>query len=155
MQHIIFFKRPAQLYFCDSLMLWLLVQIKAEVTYQAQRLGHHASLAVWGGNNEVETAFAWFPESRTNPNLFSVDFSVLFVETIREAILSVDKSIAFVDSSPSNGVYSTDPYVKRYGLHHRLLYIYPNYFVLLRRLKNCRLPASLLSHGCHNLFRMS
>ena len=98
-------------------MLQFIVQVKAEITYQAQRIGHHASLAIWGGNNEVETAFGWFPESRSNPNLFSVDFTVLFVETIREAILSVDKSVAFVDSSPSNGVYSTDPYVKRYEYH--------------------------------------
>ena len=90
-----------------------MVQVKAEVAYQAQRIGHHASLAIWGGNNEVETAFAWFPESRTNPNLFSVDFSVLFVETVRQAILSVDKNMAFVDSSPSIGVYSLNPYVKR------------------------------------------
>lgn len=95
-------------------------QVKAEVTYQAQRIGHHASLAIWGGNNEVETAFTWFPEPRTNPNLFAVDFNVLFVETVREAILSVDSSVAFVDTSPSNGVYSLNPYVKRFV--HPFLY---------------------------------
>ena len=101
-----------------SALLCCIAQVKAEVAYQAQRIGHHASLAIWGGNNEVETAFAWFPEPRTNPNLFSVDFSVLFVDTVREALLSVDKGIAFVDTSPSNGIYSLDPYVKRSALNH-------------------------------------
>ena len=85
------------------------------MAYQARRLGHHASLAIWGGNNEVETSFTWFTESRANPNLFSVDYSVLFVETVRQAILSVQPGVSFVDSSPSKGVFSLNPYIKRQG----------------------------------------
>ncbi len=34
-----------------------LSNVAAEVEHQVRRIGHHASLAVWGGNNEVETAF--------------------------------------------------------------------------------------------------
>lgn len=89
------------------------MQVAAEISYQARRIGHHPSLAIWGGNNEVETAFEWFPESRANVNLFSVDYSALFVETVRAAITKVDPAMAFVDSSPSKGVFSTDPYIKR------------------------------------------
>ena len=40
----------------------------------------------------------------------------LFVDTVRSAIVAVRPTAPFVDSSPSNGVYSTDPYSKRYGL---------------------------------------
>lgn len=29
------------------------------MAWQARRLGSHASLAIWGGNNEVETSFGW------------------------------------------------------------------------------------------------
>lgn len=88
----------------------------SEISYQARRIGHHASLAIWGGNNEVETAFAWFPESRSNVNLFSVDYTALFVETVRKAVVAVDPGMPFVDSSPSKGVYSLDPYTKRSAL---------------------------------------
>ena len=34
-------------------------EVRLEIREQALRLGHHASLAVWGGNNENEAAFAW------------------------------------------------------------------------------------------------
>ena len=40
----------------------------------------------------------------------------LFVDTVRSAIVAVRPTAPFVDSSPSNGVYSTDPYSKRCGL---------------------------------------
>ena len=39
----------------------------------------------------------------------------LFVDTVRSAIVAVRPTAPFVDSSPSNGVYSTDPYSKRCG----------------------------------------
>lgn len=31
-------------------------EIEGEISYQAQRLGKHPSIAVWGGNNEVQAA---------------------------------------------------------------------------------------------------
>lgn len=36
-----------------------LAEVRKEIAWQARRLGHHACLAIWGGNNEVETAFDW------------------------------------------------------------------------------------------------
>ena len=36
-----------------------LAEVHKEVAWQARRLGSHASLAIWGGNNEVETSFGW------------------------------------------------------------------------------------------------
>lgn len=89
------------------------LQVKAETAYQAQRLYHHASIAIWGGNNEVETSFTWFPESSANTDLFVSNYNKLFVDTIREELLAVDENINFVDSSPSKGIYSLDPYTKR------------------------------------------
>ena len=93
-------------------------QVGEEVRYQSRRLNKHTCMAVWGGNNELEPALGWFPESRENPILYAVDYADTFVNTIRPILCSVDggrHAIPFVDSSPSNGILSEDPYVKRYA----------------------------------------
>ena len=48
-----------------------------EITYQVRRLDHHASLAIWGGNNEIEVAFGWFPDSRDpdKARLYAADYN--------------------------------------------------------------------------------
>ncbi|GAB4815646.1 hypothetical protein N2152v2_002692 [Parachlorella kessleri] len=92
-----------------------LQEVSTEVEYQAARLSTHPSIALWGGNNENEAAFTWFGETLARPQLYAVDYSTLFVDTIRRALLSVDPSIIYLDTSPSNGIYSTEPYVKRWG----------------------------------------
>ena len=52
-------------------------QVYQELTYQARRLDHHASIAIWGGNNEIEVAFGWFPESRDpdKARLYAADYN--------------------------------------------------------------------------------
>ena len=93
-------------------------QVEEEVRYQSRRLNRYTCMAVWGGNNELEPALGWFPESQENPILYAVDFADTFVNTIRPILCSVDSgkhAIPFVDSSPSNGILSEDPYVKRYA----------------------------------------
>lgn len=49
-------------------------QVKAEIIYQARRLDSHPSLAIWGGGNEVEASFRWFPDSRDDPQSFTDDY---------------------------------------------------------------------------------
>lgn len=85
------------------------------MVHQAWRLGSHPSVALWGGNNEVEASFDWFPQTQANRPLYAVDYSVLFVDTIRAALLEVDPGITWVDTSPSYGPISTEPYVKAWG----------------------------------------
>ncbi|KAK9831681.1 hypothetical protein WJX74_005808 [Apatococcus lobatus] len=96
-----------------------LQEVEAEVTQQAFRINHHASLTIWGGNNEIETSFDWYKDSAANKQLFAVDFTKLFVDTIMPAVHRPGfTDIAFVDTSPSNGPIShhpNDPYVKRWG----------------------------------------
>lgn len=46
-------------------------------------------IALWGGNNEVEAALQWFPESQRlgpegRPELYAVDYSALFVDAARQ-----------------------------------------------------------------------
>ncbi|KAL4437114.1 hypothetical protein ABPG75_004253 [Micractinium tetrahymenae] len=86
-----------------------------EVSHQAVRLSSHPSISIWGGNNENEAAFGWFAQSAGNPQLYAADFAKLFVDVVREAVLSVDPGTVYVDTSPSNGLLSHDPYVKRWG----------------------------------------
>lgn len=84
-----------------------------------RRINWHPSVVIWGGNNEVETAMdGWFPESRQNPQLYVADYVKLFLDTVHKAVAEVDPDFPFVDSSPSNGLLSTEPYVKRYVIAH-------------------------------------
>ena len=79
-----------------------------------QRINWHPSVIIWGGNNEVEIALeGWFDVSKKNPKLYSSDYVKLFLQTIRQAVTDVDAEFPFVDSSPSNGLLSAHPYVKR------------------------------------------
>ncbi|KAJ1458754.1 glycoside hydrolase superfamily [Pelagophyceae sp. CCMP2097] len=89
--------------------------VKAEVDYQSRRLQAHPSIVVWGGNNEAESALEWFVEPLTKRDLYVVDYVALYVDTVRDALRSVDLQAPFVDSSPSNGALSQEPYIKRWG----------------------------------------
>lgn len=97
-----------------------------------RRINWHPSVVIWGGNNEVETAMgSWFEPARQNPNLYVADYVELFLHTVSAAVAEVDDAFPFVDSSPSNGLFSPSnglfsvrPYVKRYvtlGLLPRIL----------------------------------
>lgn len=48
--------------------------MKGEIVYQARRLDSHPALAIWGGGNEVEASFRWFPDSRDNPQFYTPDY---------------------------------------------------------------------------------
>ncbi len=50
------------------------LQVKGEIIYQARRLDSHPSLAIWGGGNEVEASFRWFPDSRDSPQFYTPDY---------------------------------------------------------------------------------
>ena len=79
-----------------------------------RRINWHASVAIWGGNNEVETAMqGWFEPAKENPSLYVADYAELFLHTVQKAVAEVDAAFPFVDSSPSNGLLSQEPYVKR------------------------------------------
>jgi beta-mannosidase len=80
-------------------------------------MSSHPSIVIWGGNNENEVALGWFSQSNSNRDLYVADYVKLYVDTIYRAIGDVEghNQRAFVDSSPSNGVISSEPYVKQWG----------------------------------------
>ncbi|GLC57765.1 hypothetical protein PLESTB_001264400 [Pleodorina starrii] len=90
-------------------------EVRQEVAEQVRRLAAHPSIAIWGGNNEIEASFDWFPETRANRQLYAADFVDQFVRLIRDQLLELDPGRPYVDSSPSSGLYSQAPYIKRWG----------------------------------------
>ncbi|KAL3656890.1 hypothetical protein V7S43_018229 [Phytophthora oleae] len=93
-----------------------------EVGFQVTRLRKYTSIAIWGGNNENENMMEQFveapifpPGTTFNRDVAVADFTKLFVDLIHPIVTAVDSTRPFVDTSPSNGLYSVDPYVKRWG----------------------------------------
>jgi len=87
--------------------------VAEEVRQQAKRLTHHASVVVWGGNNENESAMTWFPEIAANYATYVTDYVDLYLGVILEELRKITgPSTVFVDSSPSNGPLTDEP--KRY-----------------------------------------
>jgi len=81
---------------------------REETQVIVSQLQSHPSLVVWGGNNEVEAAFDWFPEVAKNRHQFEQDYLRLFVQTIGETVAKYAQGTAiYIDSSPSNGADSS------------------------------------------------
>ena len=79
-----------------------LSEVKHEVDHQVRRLGHHACIALWCGDNELIGALTWFEESRKNRDRYLVDYDRLN-RTIEEAAKAADHTINWWPSSPSSG----------------------------------------------------
>ena len=92
--------------------------VSREVDEQVRRLATHPSIVIWGGNNENEGAMHWYTPSQTvaGRDIYLADYVKLYVDTIRPAVGAADPDgRPFVDSSPSSGLLSAEPYVKRWG----------------------------------------
>ena len=59
-------------------------------SFQVQRLQHHASIAIWAGNNENEAALVqnWY-DTNDNYEQYKSDYIALYVDTIMPAVLEV------------------------------------------------------------------
>ncbi len=80
-----------------------LTEVKQEVDYQVRRLGHHACIALWCGDNELIGALTWFEESRKNRDRYLVNYDRLN-RCIEDAVRAADNSINWWPSSPSPGL---------------------------------------------------
>ena len=79
--------------------------VAEEVTAQAARLQHHASLALWCGDNELIGALNWYPESRANRDRYLVAYDRLN-RTVEGAVRADDPDPNWWPSSPSPGPMS-------------------------------------------------
>jgi beta-mannosidase len=80
-----------------------LTEVKVEIDYQVRRLGHHACIALWCGDNELIGALTWFDESRKNRDRYLVNYDRLN-RCIEEAAKGADANINWWPSSPSPGI---------------------------------------------------
>ena len=91
-------------------------EVEAEVAHQVRRLAYHPALALWSGNNENEAALTgWYPETKSNPYRYVVDYNYLNTETLFRTLRKYDPSRAWLPSSPSNELLQEEPYVERWG----------------------------------------
>jgi beta-mannosidase len=84
---------------------------KIEVRQQAGRIQHHASIVFWDLNNEGEDMIYW----RNNSDTFAAymaQYNAFYVDTLipiyRDSGIQIAEN--FMDSSPSSGVDSFNPY---------------------------------------------
>lgn len=80
-----------------------LQSVREEVAAQVGRLQHHASLALWCGNNENVGALTWFEESMRNRDRYLVDYDRLNEGVIGQTVRSMDPERTWWPSSPAAG----------------------------------------------------
>jgi beta-mannosidase len=89
-----------------------LESVTTEVEDQIRRLSHHASIAVYSGNNENM-------KQGQKGDQAMADYSMLYDHTIPTAIRAVDRSRPYWPASPSNGPLVDDPerglFIQRWG----------------------------------------
>ncbi|EPX61672.1 Beta-mannosidase [Cystobacter fuscus DSM 2262] len=76
--------------------------VAAEVDYQVRRLSHHASIALWCGDNELVGALTWFEVSQKNRDRYLVSYDRLN-RTIEAAAKKANPELIWWPSSPSSG----------------------------------------------------
>lgn len=82
-------------------------EYEAEVYYNARRVNHHPSLAVWTGGNELEwLIYNWW----LNPmgNQIMEDYETIFQGLIARTVYSLTHSISYIPSSTYYGYTSLD-----------------------------------------------
>lgn len=77
--------------------------VRKEVRYQVARLRHHACLALWCGNNEMEYAWEYWEGYRDHSDALRQDYLKLFEEVIPEEVAREDDTVFYWPSSPSGG----------------------------------------------------
>jgi beta-mannosidase len=93
------FMFACNLYPCDDAFLQ---NVDAEVRENVQRLHHHASMAVWCGDNELIGALTWYKESRENRDTYLVMYDRLN-RTLEKALFDTHPNAIWWPSSPSAG----------------------------------------------------
>lgn len=79
----------------------LLDNVKNEVEYNVKRLRHHASLALWNGNNEIETmSIAW--RTRLNYMEWTEKF---FYHILPDWMQNLDTQTPYIPGSPCGTAY--------------------------------------------------
>ena len=83
--------------------------IAAETVDNVKRLRHHASLGLWCGNNEIESAWAYWGNYQTQSQYLRADYIKQFEYILPKALKKADGQTFFWPSSPSSGGCFDEP----------------------------------------------
>ena len=83
--------------------------IAAETVDNVKRLRHHASLGLWCGNNEIESAWAYWGNYQTQSQYLRADYIKQFEYILPKALKKADDQTFFWPSSPSSGGCFDEP----------------------------------------------
>ncbi|MDR0886205.1 MAG: glycoside hydrolase family 2 protein [Clostridiales Family XIII bacterium] len=83
--------------------------IVAETTDNVRRLRHHASLGLWCGNNEIESAWDGWADFQGETPYIRADYIKQFEHVLPKALKAEDDQTFFWPSSPSSGGCIDDP----------------------------------------------
>jgi beta-mannosidase len=76
--------------------------VRTEITQQVRRLSHHASIALWCGDNEVIGSLHWYPETKAAPERYVANYDRLN-SMLGNIVEDEDPARRFWPSSPSMG----------------------------------------------------
>jgi beta-mannosidase len=76
--------------------------VQVEITQQVRRLSHHASIALWCGDNEVIGSLNWYPETKADPGRYLANYDRLN-SLLQRIVEDEDPVRRFWPSSPSRG----------------------------------------------------
>lgn len=76
--------------------------VRTEITQQIRRLSHHASIALWCGDNEVIGSLHWYPETKAAPERYVANYDRLN-SMLGNIVEDEDPARRFWPSSPSMG----------------------------------------------------
>jgi beta-mannosidase len=76
--------------------------VETEITQQVRRLSHHASIALWCGDNEVIGSLGWYPETKADPGRYLANYDRLN-SLLHRIVEDEDPVRRFWPSSPSLG----------------------------------------------------
>lgn len=91
---------------------------RQETYDNVRRLRHHASLGLWCGNNEIESAWDHWGDFQKETPYLRADYIRLFEEVLPKAVQEADGETFYWHSSPSSGGCFDNPDVANRGDTH-------------------------------------
>lgn len=88
--------------------------VKEEISYNVKRIKHHASLALWCGNNEIEFMFAYLPEQQKIVQWYKK----FFYEILPSEIRKYDTATSYIETSPIGRGFRKDITADNWGDTH-------------------------------------
>lgn len=92
--------------------------IRQETLDNVKRLRHHASLGLWCGNNEIESAWNHWADFQKETQYLRADYVKQFEDILPRAVREADPDTFYWPSSPSSGGCFDEPDAENRGDNH-------------------------------------